>query len=43
MKYSDLPAVGSELEGSRNDREWNKVAEGRTLREVIDAVMKDAL
>lgn len=38
----DLVWVGYKVTGSRNDREWHKVAVGATLREAIDAAMKGA-
>lgn len=35
----DLIWIAYRITGSRNDREWNRVAEGRTLREAIDAAI----
>ena len=36
----DLIWIAYKVTGSRNDREWHKVAEGPTLRQAIDAAIK---
>jgi hypothetical protein len=35
----DLIWIAYKVTGSRNDREWHKVADGYNLREAIDAAM----
>jgi hypothetical protein len=37
----DAPIVVSRISGSRNDREWEELGRGITVREAIDAAMKE--
>jgi hypothetical protein len=37
----DVPWKAHRVSGGKNDREWDEIAEGESIREVIDAVAKN--